>query len=234
MKSLSLRVLAWWAAVHRHIHLSLVDRRLESPHILGRNRLDRPVRHGLLTRLHLSRVIVLLLRANLFSRHAKDKAVYCATLVMPHVPQIWLRSDCAFLVMCVRLMPLHWQRLHAGINMLRRHHWHLGRCLCWSAIQMLVDRLLTLVNAGSLPWRCTVEIWHFCLNFLFAVLRRHRHGRSLRLFRAVVVIVKVIVMIVWVILKRWSYRCRIRSGEILVSRLASKSRLLRGGVESSG
>jgi hypothetical protein len=69
---------------------------------------------------------------------------------------------------------------------------------------MLVDRLLTLVNAGSLPWRCTVEIWHFCLNFLFAVLRRHRHGRSLRLFRAVVVIVKVIVMIVWVILKRWS------------------------------
>ena len=99
---------------------------------------------------------------------------------------------------------------------------------------MLVNRLLSLVDAGRLPWRCTIEIWHFCLNFLFAVLRRHRHGRSLRLFRAVVVIVKVIVMIVWVIFMCWSYRCRIRSGEVLGSGLTSKSRLLRGGVEPSG
>lgn len=99
---------------------------------------------------------------------------------------------------------------------------------------MPVNRLLTLVNAGSLPRRCAVKIWHFCLNLLIAILRRHRDGRVLRLFCAIVVIVKVIVMIVWVIFMCWSYRCRIRSGEVLGSGLTSKSRLLRGGVEPSG
>lgn len=59
--------------------------------------------------LHLPRVIVLLLRANLFSRYAEDKTVYCVTLIMPHVPQIRLRSDCTSLMMYVRLVPLHWQ-----------------------------------------------------------------------------------------------------------------------------
>jgi hypothetical protein len=109
MKSLSLRVLARRTAVHRHIHLSLIDRRLESAHVLRRNRLYRPVRHGLLTRLHLSRIIVLLLSTDLFSRHAEHKAVHRATLIMPHVPEIWLRSNCGFMVMLVRLMSLHWQ-----------------------------------------------------------------------------------------------------------------------------
>ena len=90
MESLSLKVFAWWATVHRHIHLSLVGRRLESPHVFRRNRLDWPIRHGLLTRLHLSRIIVLLLRTNLFSRHTKDKTVHRATLIMPHIPEIWL------------------------------------------------------------------------------------------------------------------------------------------------
>ena len=74
----------------------------------------RPV--GLLTGLHLSRIVVLLtrivillLRMDLFSRNTEHKTAHCATLIMPHVPEIWLRSNCGFMVMSVRLMPLHWQ-----------------------------------------------------------------------------------------------------------------------------
>jgi hypothetical protein len=72
------------------------------------------LRHWLLTGLHLaglhlSRIIVLLLRMDLFSRNAEHKPAHCATLVMPHVPEVWLRSDCGFMVMLVRLMSLHRQ-----------------------------------------------------------------------------------------------------------------------------
>ena len=65
---------------------------------------------------------------------------------------------------------------------------------------MLVNRLLPFVNTGRLPWRCTIEVWHFCFDFLIAVLRRHWDRRILWLFCAVVVIIKVIVMIVWIVL----------------------------------
>jgi hypothetical protein len=65
---------------------------------------------------------------------------------------------------------------------------------------MLVDRLLPLVNARRLSWRCTIKVWHFCLDFLITVLRRHCDRRILWLFCAVVVIIKVIVMIVWSVL----------------------------------
>jgi hypothetical protein len=70
----------------------------------------------LLTGLHLSRIIVLLTRiiilllgTNLFSRNAEHKTAHCATLIMPHIPKIWLRSNRSFMVMFVRLMSLHWQ-----------------------------------------------------------------------------------------------------------------------------
>jgi hypothetical protein len=109
MKSLSLRVVARRTAVHRHIHLSLIDRRLESAHVLRRNRLYWSVRHGLLAGLHLSRIVVLLLRTNLFSRHAEDKTIHRTTLIMPHIPKVWLRSNSGFMVMLVRLMSLHGQ-----------------------------------------------------------------------------------------------------------------------------
>jgi hypothetical protein len=109
-------MLAWRTTVHRHVHLSLIDRRLEPPHILRRNRLYWPVSHGLLTGLHLSRIIVLLtriiillLRMDLFSRNPEHKTAHCATLIMPHIPEVWLRSDRSFMVMLIRLMPLHWQ-----------------------------------------------------------------------------------------------------------------------------
>jgi hypothetical protein len=45
---------------------------------------------------------------DLFSRNAEHKTAHCATLIMPHVPEVWLRSDCGFMVVLVRLMPLHW------------------------------------------------------------------------------------------------------------------------------
>jgi hypothetical protein len=99
---------------------------------------------------------------------------------------------------------------------------------------MLVNRLLPLVNTGRLSWRCTIKVWHFCLDFLIAVLWWHRDRRILWLFCAVVVIIEVIVVIVWIRLMRRSYRGRIRSGEVFRSRLGTKSRLLRGGVQNSG
>jgi hypothetical protein len=114
-------VLAWWTPVHRHVHLSLIHRRLESAHVFRRNRLHWPVSRGLLTGLHLSRIIVLLtglhlsriiillLSMYLFSRNAEHKTAHCATLIMPHIPKIWLRSNRSFMVMFVRLMSLHWQ-----------------------------------------------------------------------------------------------------------------------------
>jgi hypothetical protein len=118
--------------------------------------------------------------------------------------------------------------------MLRRHYWHLRRCLHWLAVQMLVNGLLPLVNARGLSWCCTIKVWHFCLDFLVAVLGWHRDRCILRLFCAVVVIIKVIIMIVRVSLMRWSHRGRIGSGKILRGRLGTKSWLLRGGVRKSG
>jgi hypothetical protein len=83
MGSRSLGVVTWWTTVHRHVHLSLIYGGLISPHVLRRNRLYCPIRHLLLTRLHLSGVIVVLLRSSLLSRHAKDETIRRATLTMP-------------------------------------------------------------------------------------------------------------------------------------------------------
>jgi hypothetical protein len=209
--------------MHGHVNLSLVERRLEPPHILGRNRLHRPVRHGLLTGLHLSRVFVLLLATNLFSRHAEDKTICRATLIMSHVSKVRLRSNCNFLVMLVRLMSLHWQRLHASIDMLRRHHWQLSRFL-----------LLALVHAGGLTRRSTVKVWHFCFDFLLTILRRHGYGHGWGLFCSVVVVVKVVIAVVRILFVRRSYGHSIRSGKVLRRGLNTRSRLLRGGAEDSG
>src|SRR4051812_39809615 len=106
--------------------------------------------------------------------------------------------------------------------MLRGHDRHLVSLLCGCVIRLLISHLLKFVNAGSLSWCCTVKVWHFCFDFFIAVLRWHRDGRVLRLFCAVVVIIKVVVMIVWNIFMCWSYSGNIRSCEVLRRRLHSR------------
>jgi hypothetical protein len=211
--------------VHKHVHLSLIYGSLESPHVLRRNRLYWSISHLLLTGLHLSGIIIVLLRSSLLSRHAKDKTVRRATLIMPHIPELRLRSDWIFLVMIVRMVSMNWQRLHASI--LWRHHRSLGGSLCGCVVRMSISRLLTLLYPGGLSRRSTVKVWHLCLYLLVAILWWCWYGHSLGLFFSIIVIVKI----VQALLTCWSYRGGMRSGEVLrcgsMWRLETRSWLLQ-------
>jgi hypothetical protein len=128
-KPLHLGMLARWTAVHRHVHLSLIHRGLESPHALRRNRLCWSIRHSLLIWRHLSRISVMLFRSSLLSGYAKNKTICRTTAIIPDIPELRLRSDSRFLVIPIRIMSMDWQWLHTSIEMLRRHPWHLWMSL---------------------------------------------------------------------------------------------------------
>jgi hypothetical protein len=215
--------------VHRHVHLSLVSGRLKSPHVLRRNRLYWPVRHLLLTRLHLSGIIIVLLRSSLLAGHTENKAICGATLIMPHIPELRLRGNCIFLVMVVGTVGMNWHRLHASI--LRRHHRSLGVSLCGRVVRISISRLLALLYSRGLPRRGTVKVRHLCLYFLVAVLRWQWDGHSLGLFISIVVIIKV----VQALLTRWSYGGSMWSSKVLrcssMERLETRSWLLQGRTE---
>lgn len=95
------------ASTHGHLHLSLIYRRLEPTHVLWRHGLRRSICHRLLTRLHLWRLLILLLRSEVFARHSENEAIRAAVPVLANILQLRLRSYRRLLVISIGLVSLH-------------------------------------------------------------------------------------------------------------------------------